>query len=95
MEAHTGAGGMQAGLTTVSTDKEALPACRFKLCSLPQSCASQAGKQLKQMKVTRSLSVLPEGSVLNRSFRANRLCWMQTLYKIMLSYFSFGAACCQ
>lgn len=51
----------KAGLTTVSTDKEALPACRLKLCSLPQSCAVQAGKQSKQMKVTRSLSVLQRG----------------------------------
>lgn len=51
----------KAGLTTVSTDKEALPARRLKLCSLPQSCAAQAGKQSKQMKVTRSLSVLQRG----------------------------------
>lgn len=61
MEAHTGAGGRQTGLTTVSTDKEALPACGFRPCSLPQSCAAQAEKQSKQMKVTRSLSVLQRG----------------------------------
>lgn len=60
-DTHTGAGGRQAELTTVSTDKEALPACRLKLCSLPQSCTAQAGKQSKQMKVTRSLSVLQRG----------------------------------
>lgn len=61
MEAHAGAGGRWAGLTTASTDKEALPARRLKLCSLPQSHAVQAEKQSKQMKVARSLSVLQRG----------------------------------
>lgn len=60
----------------------------LKLC-----CAGS--KQSKQMKVVRSLSVLQRRSVINRSFRPNRLRWMQTPYKLILIYLLFDATCHQ